>query len=141
MTWLGTFFRWLGHPFRALARGAMVLVNLDRRQMRSVFSLGMLGGIVALSFQNLALLFQAYTAHIAGQPVTQESLLGEMVLVQQFWNNAIMAGFATILGLVVWGADYLRAKFGEKELAVGRRAAAASAEEPLELTEADVERE
>jgi len=120
VSWLGSFFHWLGAPFRMIGRAAMVLVNLDRRQMRSVFSLGMLGGIIALSMQNVALLYGAYAAP---QPIARESLVGVMALSQQFWNNAIMAGFAAILGLVVWGADYLKAKYKDAELETGSREA------------------
>lgn len=118
MNALRTFFQWLGYPFHMLGRAAMVLVNLNRQQMRSVFSLGMLGGIVAMSLMNVVMLYWAYVATV---PIERESLVGVMALKQQFWNNAIMGGFALILGLVVWGADYLKAKFGDREIEAGSR--------------------
>lgn len=110
------FFYWLGTPFRALGNFLRALVNLTRTQMRAIFSLGMLGGIVALSFQNLAMLYWVYVKGISDK----DTLFAQMALSQQFWNNAIMAGFAAILGLVVFGADYLRAKHGGFEFAAGK---------------------
>ena len=116
MSYIAAFFRWLGHPFRAIADAFRALINLSRIQMRAVFSLAMLGGIISLSFQNIALIVlvdQRGNVQIA-------SLLGKMVLSQQFWNNAIMACFATILGLVVWGADRFRMKSRIAEIEAGR---------------------
>lgn len=116
MTYLAAFMHWLGHPFRAIGDAFRALINLSRIQMRAVFSLAMLGGIVSLSFQNMALIVlvdQRGNVQIA-------SLLGKMVLSQQFWNNAIMACFATILGLVVWGADRFRMKSRIAEIEAGR---------------------
>lgn len=109
------FFHWLGTPFHVLGNFLRALVNLTRTQMRAIFSLGMLGGIIALSFQNLTLMFLAEK-----RQVSVESLFGQMAINQQWWNNAIMAGFAGIVGLVVFGADYLRAKYGGIEFAAGK---------------------
>lgn len=108
------FFRWLGYPFHVGANFLRALINLTRTQMRAIFSLAMLGGIIALSFQNLGLMFL-----VEKRAASAESLFGQMALNQQWWNNAIMAGFAAILGMVVWGADYLRAKYGGVELEAG----------------------
>lgn len=116
MTRLRAFFHWLGTPFRSFGNFLRALVNLTRTQMRAIFSLGMLGGIVALSFQNLAMLYWVYVKGISDK----DTLFAQMALSQQFWNNAIMAGFAAILGLVVFGADYLRAKHGGFEFAAGK---------------------
>lgn len=108
------FFRWLGYPFHVGANFLRALVNLSRTQMRAIFSLAMLGGIIALSFQNLGLMFM-----VDKRAASTESLFGQMALNQQWWNNAIMGGFASILGMVVWGADYLRAKYGGVEVEAG----------------------
>jgi len=110
------FIHWLGHPFRAIGDALRALVNLTRIQMRAIFSLAMLGGIISLSFQNIALIV---LVDQRGE-VKIVSLLGKMVLSQQFWNNAIMACFATILGLVVWGADRFRMKSRIAEIEAGR---------------------
>lgn len=117
MTHLSAFLSWLGHPFRMIGNFMRALVNLSRIQMRAIFSLAMLGGIVSLSFQNIALIV---LVDRRGDAVALTSLLGKMVLSQQFWNNAIMACFATILGLVVWGADRLRMKSRIAEIEAGR---------------------
>lgn len=111
------FFHWLGTPFRAFGNFLRALINLTRTQMRAIFSLGMLFGIIALSFQNIFLLYWVFSFLKNAAP---GSLFGQMALSQQFWNNAIVAGFASILGMVVWGADYLRAKYGGAEFSAGK---------------------
>lgn len=110
------FLHWCGHPFRAIASAFRALINLSQTQIRALFSLGMLGGIVALSFQNIGLIFMVRDALGDASP---GSLFGRMAMNQQFWNNAIMAGFGLILGLVVFGADYFRAKINQKEIEFG----------------------
>jgi hypothetical protein len=114
---IATFFRWLGHPFRVMARAFTALINMTQTQIRALFSLGMLGGIVALSLQNIGLIVMVRQALKDAEP---GSLFGAMALNQQWWNNAIMAGFGVILGLVVFGADYLKAKRGEWEIGIGK---------------------
>jgi len=111
------FMRWLGHPFRTIARACMFLVNLDQTQIRALFGLGMLGGIVALSLQNIGLIIMV--RRVLGE-ASPGSLFGQMAMDQQWWNNAIMAGFGGILGLVVFGADYFKFKHGETEGGFGR---------------------
>lgn len=113
---IGGFFHWLGTPFRAFRNFLRALINLTRPQMRAIFSLGMLFGIIALSFQNMVLLYWVFSFLKGAAP---GSLFGQMALSQQFWNNAISAGFAAIVALVVWGADYLKAKYGGVELEAG----------------------
>lgn len=118
MTRLTAFLHWLGHPFRAFGALLRALVNLTRIQMRALFSVAMLGGIISLSFQNMALIALVYRL---GDGASIQSLLGKMVLSQQFWNNAIMGSFALILGLVVWGADRFRMKSRIAEIEAGRQ--------------------
>lgn len=115
---LAAFCRWLGRPFRAMACAFRVLINLTQTQIRALFSLGMLGGIVALSFQNTGLIVLVRSVLKDASP---GSLFGEMALNQQFWNNVIMGGFGLILGLVVFGADYFRAKINQKEIEFGNK--------------------
>lgn len=119
MTRLAHFARWCGHPFRCCARAFTVLINLSQTQIRALFSLGMLGGIIALSIQNIALMAMVRDVLKDALP---GSLFGQMALNQQWWNNAIMAGFAAILGLVVFGADYFRAKVDQREIEFGSKA-------------------
>lgn len=116
MSRIAAFFRWLGYPFHMSGRCAIALVNLSRTQMRAIFSLGMLGGIIALSLQNIGLIVMVRRTLGEASP---GSLFGQMAMDQQWWNNAIMAGFGGILGLVVFGADYFRAKVDEKEIEFG----------------------
>lgn len=115
---IAAFFRWLGHPFRVLARAFTALINLSQTQIRALFSLGMLGGIIALSVQNIGLIVMVRQLLKDAAP---GSLFGQMALNQQWWNNAIMAGFGVILGLVVFGADYFRAKVDQREIEFGRK--------------------
>jgi hypothetical protein len=114
---LATFFRWIGHPFRVVGRTFTALINLSQTQIRALFSLGMLGGIIALSLQNIGLIVLVRQLLKDAAP---GSLFGQMALNQQWWNNAIMAGFGVILGLVVFGADWLKAKRGEWEIGIGK---------------------
>lgn len=117
MTRLATILHWLGHPFRALACALRVLINLTQTQIRALFSLGMLGGIIALSLQNIGLIVMV--RRVLGD-ASPGSLFGQMALNQQWWNNAIMAGFGLILGLVVFGADWLKARWGDQEIGIGK---------------------
>ena len=111
------FFRWLGHPLRSIVKAFMFLINLNQTQIRALFGLGMLGGIIALSLQNISLII--VVRHTLGQ-ASPGSLFGQMAMDQQWWNNAIMAGFGGILSLVVFGADYFKFKHGKSEGGFGK---------------------
>ncbi|BBB13663.1 hypothetical protein SPYCA_2921 [Sphingopyxis sp. FD7] len=126
MTRFGAFLCWLGTPFRAIGNMLRALVNLTRAQLRAIFSLGMLLGIVALSVQNMVLLYWVFAFLKGAAP---GSLFGQMALSQQFWNNAIAAGFATIVGLIVFGADWLNAKIRGAEISIGKGDAPENASE------------
>src|SRR3546814_18591257 len=62
MSKVGEFFHWMGHPFRAVANAFSLLVNLTSRQVKALFSLAMLGGMITLSFQNIGLTYVAKDA-------------------------------------------------------------------------------
>lgn len=111
------FLHWLGTPFRSFGNFLRALINLTRNQMRAIFSLAMLFGIVALSLQNIVLLYWVFSFLKGAAP---GSLFGQMALSQQFWNNVIAAGFATIVALVVFGADWLQAKYGDAAIGFGK---------------------
>ncbi len=117
MNRLGCFFHWLGAPFRACAAAFRALINMSQTQIRALFSLGMLGGIISLSVQNIGLIALVRQTLNDAAP---GSLFGAMALNQQWWNNAIMAGFGLILGLVVFGADWLKARRGDWEIGIGK---------------------
>ena len=117
------FWRWLGGPFRAFKAFLVALINMDRRQMRSLFSIAMLGGIIALSFQNGALILMVRELLGEARP---GSLFGQMALNQQLWNNGIISLFCVSLALVVWGADYFTAKYKGGEISAGNAEADAA---------------
>jgi hypothetical protein len=115
------FFSGLWHfltaPYRMVVSILIVLVNLSARQMRAIFSLAMLGGIVALSAQNAAYTYWAREAVEAGpRLVPWFELLAEQIR----FNSYLIGFFSGIMGLVVFGADYLRAKFGSYEAGFGK---------------------
>lgn len=88
------------------------LVGLSRQQVRSLFSVALIGGIIALSTQNVLYTFVAWRA-------VDRVPLFALVQEQMRFNSALSAWFALILGLVVFGADYFRARLGEKEIEFG----------------------
>lgn len=127
-------WHWLGGPWRTLKTLCVALVSMDRRRMRSLFSLAMLGGIIALSFQNGFLILMVRELLGEARP---GSLFGQMALNQQFWNNVIIVVFCVAMALVVWGADYFSAKFKDVEVGAGNRHAdrVAGAKEVKEAAE------
>jgi len=96
------------------------LVGLSRQQVRSLFSVALIGGIIALSTQNVLYTFVAWRA-------VDRVPLFALVQEQMRFNSALSAWFALILGLVVFGADYFRARLGEKEIEFGDGPSAPSA--------------
>lgn len=109
---LGIFWHWLGTPFRAI-------VALDFRQVRSLFSIAMLCGVVALSAENWALVALAHHSIENGEAAA--AWIG-LLLERLRYNSGLQAWFSFILGLVVFGAEYFRAKWGENEIGAGRGA-------------------
>lgn len=117
MSRVTAFFHWLGHPFRALANAFSLLVNLTSRQIKALFSLAMLGGMITLSFQNIGLTYVAKDATEKGDVYVR---FFNLIQEQMRFNSALIAWFAVIMGLIVFGADYFRAKVGDKEVGFGR---------------------
>lgn len=114
---IAAVWHWLGGPWRAFKGFWVALINMDRRQMRSLFSIAMLGGIIALSFQNGGLILMVRQLLKDAAP---GSLFGQMALNQQLWNNIIIMVFCVSLALIVWGADYFTAKYKGGEISAGR---------------------
>lgn len=112
MTRLQRFWRFIGTPFRAI-------VSLTQRQVRSLFGIAMLAGIIVLSWQNMGL---TYVAARAVEKGDMYRVFFHLIQEQIRFNSALIAWFALILGLVVFGADYLRARWGDKELSAGKGA-------------------
>lgn len=89
------------------------LIGLSREQVRSLYSVAMLGGIVALSAESWILLGMAKGA-ASGDP------RWFALLVERLRFDAILVGlFALIVALTVFGADYFKAKYGDKEVGFG----------------------
>jgi len=105
-----TFWHWLGTPFRAI-------VALNFRQVRSLFSIAMLAGIIALSVENWVLLGLAHHSIEKGE--TLMVWLG-LLVERTRYNSALQGWFSFVLGMVVFGAEYFRAKWGDKEIGAGR---------------------
>lgn len=117
MNRVNAFFRWLGYPFRVLANVFRLLVNLTSQQIKALFSLAMLGGMISLSAQN------AFLTYVAKQAVEQgDTFRTYFALIQEQmrFNSGLIAWFALIMGLIVFGADFFRARIGDKELGFGR---------------------
>lgn len=108
---------WLGTPFRAIAASVRFLVNLDTRQMRALFSLAMIGGMVALSIHNIIYTYVAKDAVERGETFRP---FFDLIQEQMRFNSGLIAWFAIIMGLIVFGADYFRAKWGDKEIGLGK---------------------
>lgn len=107
---LNSFWRWLGTPFRAI-------VTLTFQQIRSLFSIAMLAGIISLSIENWALIAIAHHA------VEAKEVSGEFfgLLVERTrYNSGLQGFFAFIMGLIVFGAEYFHLKWGDKEAKAGR---------------------
>lgn len=109
--------RALGAPFRVAGLLIRFLLDLTPAQLRTLFALTMIGGMVALSVQNVALSFFAKNAIERGDTYLP---FFDLIQEQMRFNSALVAWFAIIMGLIVFGADYFRAKHGESELGFGK---------------------
>lgn len=110
MNWHQRFWHFLGTPFRAI-------VGLNREQVRSLFGIAMLAGIIALSMENWAIMALARHAIESGDTFR---IWFDLLLERTRYNSALQGFFAFIMGLVVFGADYFRARWGDKELSAGK---------------------
>lgn len=119
MTRTARFWRFLGTPFRAI-------VALNFRQVRSLFSIAMLCGIISLSVENWAYTYMAHHAVEDGE--AYRPWLG-LLIERTRYNSGLQAWFALIMGLVVFGAEYFRVKWGNREMTGGSHKAAAAAQE------------
>lgn len=112
------FLAWVGTPFRVMARALMVLVNLTPRQMQALCTLAMIGGIVALSWQNA--LYVAMVKSAIGSRVAFDHPFYEIVLDQARYNSWIIGGFALFMSLIAFGAEWLRVRYKDFEAGTGR---------------------
>ena len=107
---ISRFWRFLGTPFRAI-------VSLTQKQVRSIFAIAMLSGIIALSVENWALIALAHQAVEQGDTFR---IWFDLLLERTRYNSILQGFFAFIMGLIVFGADYFRARWGDKELSAGK---------------------
>lgn len=92
------------------------IIALSREQVRSLFAVAMLAGIVALSAQGWAMVGLLH--HVAHEGEFSKELFGALIFVLR-WTFYLIAGGAGCVALVVFGADYLKAKYGDAEIGVG----------------------
>jgi hypothetical protein len=106
--WIGRAFT---APFRALYAAACAMFNMSADQLRAMMCWGMLGGIVALSFQNIWLVHLGYKS-VAEKEWNFEGFL-EWLLHPIQYNSALCALFA--IGVVFIGvqAGTLKARLGD----------------------------
>lgn len=115
--WKG-FVHWLGTPFRALSASFQFLVDLTQQQLKSVLTLAMIGGMIALTGVNVWYTYRAEAAVTKGHEYHNFFLLLQE---QLRFNSGLIGWFALIMGLIVFGADYFKAKWGDKEAGFGKR--------------------
>ena len=106
---LTAFTHWLATPFRAIGRALHVVVNLSGEQMRSLFSFAMMSGMFSLSMQNIWFTFIAKSAVDKGELFRPFFAL---IQEQMRFNSALIAWFAVIMGLIVFGAGIAIGSFG-----------------------------
>ena len=111
---------WLGTPFRAVSNSFQFLVDLTQQQLKSVLTLAMIGGMVALTGVNIWYTYRAEAA--VGQGPEYHSFF-ELLQEQLRFNSGLIGWFALIMGLIVFGADYFHAKWGNKEFGAGKGSA------------------
>jgi hypothetical protein len=112
-----SFFRYIAYPFKVVGNVLRLLVNLSSQQIKALFSLAMLGGMISLSFQNAALTYVAKQAVEQGDTFR---VFFNLIQEQMRFNSVLIAWFALIMGLIVFGADFFRARIGNKEVNFGR---------------------
>ena len=88
------------------------MLSLTRTQIRSLYALAMLGGIVALSVEAWFLVAFASDA--------QGAWFG-LILERLRIVSALTGLFALVVALTTFGADYFRAKYGDNEVEFGDR--------------------
>lgn len=93
------------------------VIGLTRPQVRSLYAVAMLGGIVALSVQGWAMV--ALLHDLAHGGSFDINLFGALLFVLK-WTFYLIAGHAACVALVVFGADYLRFKYGDAEVSAGK---------------------
>lgn len=110
--------QWIGTPFRAISASFRFLVDLTQQQLKSVLTLAMIGGMVALTGVNV---WYSYRAEATVAKGAEYHSFFALLQEQLRFNSGLIGWFALIMGLIVFGADYFQAKWGDKELGLGKR--------------------
>lgn len=133
MTWLqkvaanaSRFLHWLGTPFRVIGNASMWLVDLTPRQMQSLCTISMIGGIVANSFWTYVYIIKVEKAVLLGVP--SDSPLFELILSVVKYLAIMSGGFALFMCLIAFGAEWIRVKYKGLEAGAGRDAKDAARE-------------
>ena len=92
------------------------IIGLSRPQVRSLYAVAMLGGIIALSAQGWAMVGLLYNNSGKG---FDPNIFGALLFTLK-WTFYLIAGHALCVALVVFGADYLRFKYGDAEVSAGK---------------------
>lgn len=93
------------------------IIGLSRPQVRSLYAVAMLCGIVAMSVQGWAMVGLMHHAFSAGE--LDDRLFGALVFVLK-WTFYLIAGMTVCVALIVFGADWLKAKYGDAEIGIGK---------------------
>ncbi len=104
---IARFLHWLATPLRAS-------LGLSPAQVRSLYSVAMLAGIVALSGFGVLTVWKAEDAALHNHEWFR--LLVEVTR----YIFLLIGGFALGVLLIVFGADWFKAKYGDKEIGFGK---------------------
>lgn len=114
------FFSILGAPFRAIWGALNSIASLDRRQVRSLVTVGFLAGMVSLSAENWAITFVADEAasRISENRVGGNHLF-EFITERMRWTSALQGLITVVLGAVILNADRMSVKGAGFEASIG----------------------
>lgn len=120
------FFHWLGTPFRVLSGAVGWLVDLTPRQMQSLCTIAMIGGIIANSVWTWLYVRKVERAAYLGVPI--DSPLYELIFSVVKYIAITSGLFALGCWLIAFGAEWMRVKYKNLDLGVGKDAKDAAAE-------------
>lgn len=120
------FFHWLGTPLRVLSGAIAWLVDLTPRQMQSLCTLAMIGGIIANSFWTWLYVDKAERAAYMGLAI--DSPLFHLIYSTVKYLAFMSGGFALFMCLIAFGAEWLKINYKDFDLGVGKDAKEAANE-------------
>lgn len=121
MTRARAFLSWLATPFRVIARGMMVLVNLTPRQMQALVTLFVIGGLMVYCWHQW--FYVALARAMATDPrVSDDSPAWDVLTDAASSNFWLSAGCLLTLCAIAFGAEWLRVKYKDFEAGTSRSA-------------------